>query len=113
MPSRFTALVLVLVAVPASVRAQTSSLTLATPTPPPARAFHERALVKANAAACRECYERYFDDRGWLQCVERWGGDDGPDDAIENLTDWPILHALGASSDILHMYKKAWEGHLR
>src|SRR5262245_26950821 len=113
MPSRFTALVLVLVAVPASVRAQTSSLTLATPTSPPAWALLERALLKANAAACREFYERYFDDRGWLQCVERGGGDDGPDDAIENLTDWPILHALGAPNDILRMYKKAWEGHLR
>ena len=50
---------------------------------------------------------------GYLECVERWGGDDGPDDAIENLTDWPILHALGAPDSILRMYKKAWEGHLR
>ena len=44
---------------------------------------------------------------------ERWGGDDGPDDAIENLIYWPILHAAGGSDAILHMYKKAWEGHLR
>ena len=28
--------------------------------------------------------------------VERWGAADGPDDAIENVADWPILHALGA-----------------
>src|SRR5262249_43427174 len=38
---------------------------------------------------------------------------DGPDDAIENLMDWPILQALGASDDILRLIKKAWEGHLR
>jgi hypothetical protein len=63
--------------------------------------------------AGREYYERFYDDRGYLLCVERWGGDDGPDDAIENLQDWPILHALGAPDEVLHTYKKAWEGHLR
>src|SRR5579871_3088713 len=84
-----------------------------TPMSPPAWALLERSLLEANAAACKEFYRRYFDDRGWLLCVERWGGDDGPDDAIENLMDWPILHALGGSDDILRAYKKAWEGHLR
>src|SRR5262249_38942914 len=54
-----------------------------------------------------------FDERGYLRCVERWGGDDGPDDAIENCTDWPILHALGGPDDVLRLYKQAWEGHLR
>jgi hypothetical protein len=80
---------------------------------PPAWALLERALLRANTAACKEFFARYFDERGWLLCVERWGGDDGPDDAIENCTDWPILHALGASDEILRLYKKAWEGHLR
>ncbi|MCB0072511.1 MAG: hypothetical protein KDE20_13675, partial [Caldilineaceae bacterium] len=51
--------------------------------------------------------------RGFLLCVERWGGDDGPDDAIECLNYWPILHAIGADDDILRMYERAWEGHLR
>jgi hypothetical protein len=83
------------------------------PMSPPAWALLERALLEANTAACREFYDKYFDDRGWLLCIERWGGDDGPDDAIENCTDWPILHALGASDEILQLYKKAWEGHLR
>ncbi len=32
---------------------------------------------------------------------------------IENLSDWPILHALGASDVVLEMYKKGWEGHLQ
>ena len=40
-----------------------------------------------------EFFDRYFDDRGYLECVERWGGDDGPDDAIENVNDWPVLYA--------------------
>ena len=52
-------------------------------------------------------------DRGYLLCVPRWGGDDGPDDAIENCTNWPVLHALGAPDDVRRMYTKAWEGHLR
>ena len=73
----------------------------------------ERELLKANSEACEEFFARYFDERGYLMCVERWGGDAGPDDAIENCTDWPLLHALGADDVVLHMYKKAWEGHLR
>jgi hypothetical protein len=83
------------------------------PMSPPEWALLERALLHANAVACREFYEKYFDERGYLRCVERWGGDDGPDDAIENVADWPILHALGGADDILTMYKRAWEGHLR
>src|SRR4051794_15785703 len=86
---------------------------VATPVAPPGWALLERELLRANAAACREFFDRYFDERGYLRCVERWGGDDGPDDAIENCTNWPILHALGADDDVLRMTKTAWEGHLR
>ncbi|MSQ93187.1 MAG: hypothetical protein EXR98_01380 [Gemmataceae bacterium] len=88
-------------------------LAITTPLSPPTWALLQRQLLHANAAACREFYAKYFDERGWLLCVERWGGDDGPDDAIENCTDWPILHALGGHDDVLKLYKKAWEGHLR
>src|SRR5437867_5848208 len=88
-------------------------LSVTTPLSPPPWSLLQRQLLSANAAACREFYAKYFDERGWLLCVERWGGDDGPDDAIENCTDWPILHALGGHDDVLKLYKKAWEGHLR
>ena len=84
-----------------------------TPTPPPDWALLQRELLRANTDACREFFAKYFDERGFLLCVERWGGDDGPDDAIENVNDWPLLHALGAPRSVLQMYKKAWEGHLR
>ena len=94
-------------------RTQDVSLEIDTPLPPPAWALLERELIRANTNACREFFNKYFDQRGYLLCVERWGGDDGPDDAIENCNDWPILHALGADDDVLAMVKTAWEGHLR
>lgn len=80
---------------------------------PPPWALLERELLRQNSAACQLFFDKYFDERGWLLCVERWGGDDGPDDAIENCLDWPLVHALGGHHDVLRMYKKAWEGHLR
>src|SRR4051794_35048547 len=84
-----------------------------TPMAPPAWALLEREVLKTNAAACEEFFNKYFDERGFLLCVERWGGDDGPDDAIENCNDWPLLYALGGSERVREMYEKAWEGHLR
>src|SRR5213080_2223653 len=84
-----------------------------TPMAPPAWALLEREVLRANAAACEEFFKKYFDERGFLLCVERWGGDDGPDDAIENCNDWPLLYALGGSERVREMMEKAWEGHLR
>ncbi|MGH9851925.1 MAG: hypothetical protein ACREBD_18985, partial [Blastocatellia bacterium] len=80
---------------------------------PPAWALLERELIRASAAACEEFFARYFDERGYLLCVTRWGGDDGPDDAIENCALWPELHALGAPDVVRQMYVKAQEGHIR
>src|SRR5262245_42576524 len=92
---------------------QEKPIVLDTPVSPPAWALLERELLKANTAACKEFFDHYFDKNGFLRCVTRWGGDDGPDDAIENCSDWPLLTALGASDTALLLYKKAWEGHLR
>ena len=88
-------------------------LTIATPMAPPYWALLERALLQAAAAACQEFFARYFDERGYLKCVPRWGGDDGPDDAAENLLNWPLLYALGAPESVLVLYRRGWEGHLR
>ncbi len=99
--------------VPSLATAQDKVLKVATPMSPPTWALLERQVIDASSEACAEFYRKYFDDRGWLLCVERWGGDDGPDDAIENCNDWPILHALGGSDKVRDLYLKAWEGHLR
>lgn len=108
--SRLSVAILLLLPVVATAA---EPLRIDTPMSPPAWAMLQRELIKANNAACEEFYHRYFDDRGWLLCVERWGGDDGPDDAIENCNDWPLLYALGGSEKVRELYEKAWEGHLR
>ena len=111
--SCFAAFLLAIVFSVSQLSAKGPTISVDTALSPPAWALLERELLKQNASACREFFEKYFDERGWLLCVERWGGDDGPDDAIENCIDWPIVHALGGSDDVLQMYKRAWEGHLR
>jgi hypothetical protein len=98
---------------PAICRGEMTTIEIESRMAPPYWALLERQLLARNAEACEEFYQRYFDERGYLLCVERWGGDDGPDDAIENCNDWPLLHALGSSDVVLRMYKQAWEGHLR
>jgi hypothetical protein len=109
---RFRTLVALLL-LPAVASAREAGITVNTPMAPPAWALLQRELLRSSSLACEEFFARYFDERGYLLCVERWGGDDGPDDAIENVNDWPLLHALGAPDVVLAMYKKAWEGHLR
>jgi hypothetical protein len=80
---------------------------------PPRWAILERQLLADNVPACREFFNKYFDDRGYLQCFVRWGANDGPDDAFENFNRWPELHALGASDEILQMFSKGHEGLLK
>jgi hypothetical protein len=110
---RLAPLILALALGPSAALAAGRPLAIQTPLPPPDWALLQRELLRANTAACEEFFARYFDERGYLRCVERWGGDDGPDDAIEACNDWPHLHALGAPDVVLRMYKTAIEGHLR
>ena len=89
------------------------TIRVSTPMPAPEWALLERHLLEANTAACEIFHERYFDQQGFLLCVERWGGNDGPDDAIECCAHWPLLYALGGGDEVLRRYRHAWEGHLR
>jgi hypothetical protein len=92
---------------------QSAALHIDTPMIPPEWALLQRRLLQNESDACAAFYDRYFDARGYFQCVERWGADDGPDDAIENCNDWPLLHALGGADQLMTLYKRAWEGHLQ
>lgn len=87
-------------------------LRIDTPVAPPTWALLERQLLKAMSDACVQFFDHYFDERGYLLCVPRWGGDDGPDDAAENILNWTMVHALGGSETVLRLYKKGWNGHL-
>jgi hypothetical protein len=80
---------------------------------PPTWALLEREVLDASSAAVREFYDHFFDERGYLLHVARWGALDGTDDAIENFKNWTILHALGASDEVLKLYKKGLEGTYR
>lgn len=86
---------------------------ITSPMSPPAWALLEREVLDASTAAVREFYEHFFDERGYLLHVARWGALDGTDDAIENFKNWTILHALGASDEVLRLYKMGLEGTYR
>ena len=92
---------------------RSTTLDVDCPMNPPQWALLQRTLLRNEAEACQAFFEHYFDVSGYLLCVPRWGGDDGPDDAAENMLNWTMLHALGAPDVVLELYKKGWEGHLR
>jgi hypothetical protein len=89
------------------------SITIDTRMAPPRWAVLERQLLGDNVPACREFFNKYFDDRGYLQCFVRWGANDGPDDAFENFNRWPELHALGGGDEILEMFSRGHDGLIR
>ena len=89
------------------------SIRVSSPVAPPAWALLERELIRANNEHVFEFYDKYFDDRGYLECVPRWGALDGPDDAIENLTNVPALYLLGGADELVEICQHAQEGHIR
>ena len=97
---------------PRALWAEHDVLEVTAPMDAPEWALLEREVIRAHTAACEMFFDRYFDDKGFLLCFVRWGGDDGPDDAIENVNDWPHLHAMGGDDRIREMYRKAYEGHV-
>ena len=90
-----------------------SHLRISTTVKPPEWAMLERLLIDAQVDAIEQFHEKYFDDRGYLLCIPRWGGNDGPDDAAENMLNWTVLYALGADRSVLDRYRVCWEGHLQ
>jgi hypothetical protein len=91
---------------------QRAELHVRKPMPAPAWAVSMRQLLDSQTALCEQFHAKYFDQRHHLLCFPRWGANDGPDDAIEHVNDWPLLHALGGSDRILELYRAVYEGHL-
>ncbi|MBI4909483.1 MAG: hypothetical protein HY820_38045 [Acidobacteria bacterium] len=87
-------------------------ISIETPMVPPEWAYAQRALLTESLAAAEEFAAKYIDPRGHFRGVERWGGNDGPDDVMETFHNWPLLYALGAGERILATYDRIWEGHL-
>ncbi len=88
-------------------------LDVRTPMSPPQWALLEREVLRAGSQAVARFYGQYFDERGYLLHVARWGILDGTDDAIETFHNWPLFHALGAGDLVLDRYHKGLEGHFR
>lgn len=99
-------------ALPAQARTR-DTLVASTPMSPPRWAVLQRQLLAANEAACVDFYAHYVDRRDRLRVFERWGANDGPDDAAEATNDWFLLHALGGGDRIRTLAAQFWEGHLR
>ena len=90
-----------------------TNIAIDTPMAPPQWALLERALIRSMTQALELFYDKYFDEKGYLECVPRWGALDGPDDAIENLANWPVVYLLGGGDRILDMCRMAQDGHIR
>ena len=88
------------------------TLTVDTPMAAPSWALAERTLLELNAEGARQYRRQYLTDRGHLRTPERWGVSDGPDDAMENIRQWPLAHALGGPESLISDWEFAWEGHL-
>lgn len=85
-------------------------LSVSTPVAPPAWATQMTHLLRQQTIACEAFFNYYFDEHdGQMEMFPRWGGNDGPDDAIENLTHWPVLYALGGGDSLQDMCNRAWE----
>lgn len=94
--------------------AQPPVVKLATPLEPPAWALMERALLEENARLLERFAARFVNpSNGYFECVEHWGGADGPDDAMENYYNWPLVYVLGGPRKSLDLVKFVWQGHLR
>ncbi len=80
---------------------------------PPSWALKERLLLQESAKGIEMFAQKYVSEDGYLKIHVRFGGADGPDDAAENFSNWPLLYVLGADESVLSLYKKAWNGHIK
>jgi hypothetical protein len=80
--------------------------------PAPGWALAERELLRLNAQGVDLWAERYLDANGFVRGEPHYGIEDGPDDAVESIRNWPLAHALGGPESIIQQWHRAWEGHI-
>ena len=94
------------------LRTSDTTILINKPMPAPAWALAERELLALNGGGAAEWAERYLDANGYLRGEPHFGIEDGQDDAVETIRNWPLAHMLGGPDAIIELWKKAWEGHL-
>lgn len=101
------------VAAPSYAQPVGPTIRVTTPQPAPEWALLQRELLRAGSMATELFASRYFDERGYILADLRWGMNDGPDDAIENINRWPEFFALGGDEKIRDLTKLIYNGHVR
>jgi hypothetical protein len=99
-------------AVEGGLRTVDTTILVNKPMPTPAWALAERELLARTAEGAREWEDKYLDANGYLRGAPHFGIEDGPDDAVETIRNWPLAHALGGPDSLITLWQKAWEGHL-
>src|SRR5689334_18751966 len=99
-------------AVEGGLRTNDTTLQINRPMPAPGWALAERELLRLNAQGVDMWAERYLDANGFVRGEPHYGIEDGPDDAVESIRNWPLAHALGGPESIILQWNRAWEGHI-
>lgn len=99
-------------AVEGGLRTNDTTLLINKVMPAPAWALAERELLAINAEGAALWAEKYLDANGHLRGEPHFGILDGPDDAVENIRNWPLAHALGGPESIIQLWDRVWEGHV-
>jgi hypothetical protein len=105
--------VAILPCVAARPRAAVPDIAITTEMKPPRWAILQRRLMAMQGEAAQYFHDRYFDKAHRIKAFLRWGANDGPDDAIENINDWALLHSITGEETILRLYRAVQEAHLR
>ncbi len=93
-------------------RTNDTTIALNRAAPVPAWALAQRELLRLNAEGVELWAAQYLDANGFLRGEPHYGIEDGPDDAVETIRNWPLAHALGGPESIILQWSRAWEGHL-
>ena len=94
------------------LRTNDTTIHISKPMPAPAWALAQRQLLALNAEGAALWAATYLDVNGHLRGAANFGIEDGPDDAVESIRNWPLAHALGGPESIIELWDRAWEGHL-